>query len=1052
MNVKAMSSAAGATGGYVTEANKADDHADDAMIAFMLDASLADQLLTLARHAGIPEEGLQTADQMHLTLAYLGKVADAPGSDEENVTAELEKFASGWGSIKGAINGVGRFIDNPDKDCIYLNFDSPELPRFRQALVAFLKGIDVDPAENHGYTPHITLAYIGKDDPMPTITLQSIEVAFDALTLMWGNQPYEVSLNSADNAQDGEEEPLPEEATEEILDDADDLPDGEALKRKKPHDEMLTNVTDQMNDPAYNAGEMSDDQHFAYPEESKLPMPDAQHVLLAAAALGPKPPHGHKVDIPHDKVDEVKGRIRARGTALGLGKEEMAKVNAYLSGNMPASVSEKDAGTWASVYSQALDETGDEIKATLAAQGAINRQAMIGRKSVNGLPTSVAGWAMLFSDPDDLDLQGTFFNDATRTLVEYYPNAPLWMEHGKDPVYGGVPIGWRTFVQVFPHGIWMEHELDTEHPLYARTAQDVLDGKFAYSSDSLAHYAVEGYDPDSGYLSEWPLAGCSLTRSPAEPGLGPVLAKDFEMALKSVALRREAASTTDGASPQTEDKEEKQMLPPNPVGEETANPATAEAVPTSPLDALASMYGCSADPAAVRSAMDSHIQQMQTEGKAAPELCKALGLPEDSPAEAVAGHLNNLYSAAMSTKDDMPTDADAAPEPEPTMSVPAGPNYGALRSFMDSSAAAKSASRPLPRLTGAMAAKGINIGKSLPVPGVAELVVDMIRMRNGMGPKHAFNSAKAMNSATGPTGGYVLRQEISEDILDPLRSEPVVIKLGAQQEDMQGMQVKQVPAMQSAPSGNWIGENVAVTQTQPSYRMISLVPHGYQVTVPIPVNVEANMTPKAEKQLRQQIILTQTLAIDYAAMLGNGGGGMPVGILYSPGVRQMLLAANGRVPTFTDIVNANGLLDDSNVPQEGAKRGMAFHSKIERAFTGQTDSLGRPLLRESWAQGPEKDIAGFPYQVSTQIPTNVVQGTSSVTSFVFFSDWRYLIVGLSDMVELRLDQTFMQNLQVGLLAYIYADIKVAYPEAFIAMTGAKGADIAGVSVTTNATT
>lgn len=1077
---KAMSSASGPTGGYVMSA-ASEKGADGTMIAFMLDRSTANHLLTLARGAGIEDSCLLSPEDMHITLALLPNLP-FPALSPDGVAEVVRSFARGWQGIAGDINGIGRFQNTDEHDVIYASFDSPLLPAFRQALLYALLGNGIDPLQDHGFTAHATLAYVDKNFPTPTIPLRPFTVSFDALTLASG------ALR--------ENFPMGPEPT--AMPDFDD-----ALKRgvKIPESEAATASYGDDPDNTEDAATMGENSHFAYPEGPGLPMPDAQHVVLAAAALGPKPPHGRRAKIPADKLGEVKARVRARAKELGLGDDEMAKVNAYLSGHMPSDVSEKDAEAWTRTFGRVYALTQDDTKAALAAQGAINRCAMMGRKALgDDLPTSVAGWMMLFSDPDELDLQGTYFDSMTRTLTDYYPKAPLWMEHGKDPAYGADPIGFRTLVQVYPVGIWGEHALHLDHPLYERTARAAADGAFSYSSDSLAHYAQAGYDPDDGHLGEWPLAGCSLTRTPAEPGLGPVQAKSLELALKSAVSQREAAST--GGSdvngmkgtlmddveevktfPTEEDKppETKTDVPVDavpvdakaavsedekpedkvPEDEKSAasdedvsdaktadDPALAEAdmsAPGNTLEALASMYGCAPDSVSVRKAMDDHFAKMRVSGSAHPVLAKALGLAEDAPPIDVEKSLDELYSAATAPKADLPV------EPEPLATpTKAEPDYSVLHRHLHSGdRAAKSKG---PYMTGEFAQKGVNANFGAPVPGVMEVVYDMMRVKNGMSPK--FGS-KAMTSATGPTGGYILRQEIVPNVLDPLRAQAVCFRLGATREDMQGLQVKMIPAMQSAPSGNWIGENTAVTTTQPAYRMIAMVPHGYQVTVPIPLNVEANMTPEAEGQIREQMVLTGQLALDLAALTGPGSadttnsGAQPIGILNTPGVRQMLLATNGRQPTFEDIVNANRLLDQKNVPMAGAKRGLAFHSDVEASFIGQTDSLGRPLLRDSWADAPMPRIANFPYLTENQISTTVTVGSTSNNSYAFFGDWRYMHIGLSDVVELRLDQTFMQNLQVGLLVYFYADVKIVYPDAFIAMTGVQGINITGVTVTTN---
>jgi len=1125
MTAKAMSSATGAAGGYVLRSTigipaKDADHQDGIMIAFKIPPVIAQHLIALAKGAGLPEDCLMPVDEMHVTLAYLGSTDD-PGwmPDEEALESELTKFAQGWPALSGTLNGIGRFMDAPDKDCIYLNFDCPDLPRFRQALVAFLKGADADPLETHGYTPHMTLAYIDKEMPTPTIPLQPVPVTFDSLWESYGEAgDYTIPLSGGKGKKsltvkivksktDGKYRVLdmtsgvrsPEEgyATREeaIAHAHGEVP---VATKSEPDEEVIEEISDapaetetavdevageKAHHPrgsedfnAYFYGEAPEEEAagkdanpdtYGYvpdkdtPSSWKLPMPDARHVLLAAAAMGPNPPHGNRADIPDADKPTVRSRIRARAAELGLSKEDKAKVAAYLSGKMPSDLSEKDFSLWAKVYDQVMQETGDDVKATLAAQGACNRASMIGSKAVDGLPTSVEGWMMLFTDPENLDLQDTFFDDMTKTFADYYPNAPLWMEHGKNPDYGGDPIGQRTLVKVYPRGIWGEHALHTDHPLYVRTAKDAANGVFAYSSDSLSHYAQQGYDPADGHLGLWPLAGCSLTRTPAEPGLGPVLAaKSLELALKSVMQEREATDTLEEATKaeiregkmdkedEKEDQEE-QKEDAAKDGLEEVNDANddfdADEQPESTLHALAQMYGCEPEPTAVRGAMDNHIAAINTEGKAHPDLIKALGMPEDSKAEDVTSHLNNLYSAAMSSeKDDVPT---------ATMSDPAPYNYSVLSRHLSSGGGSKSVG---PYMTGSIAQKGINQNTGITKTPLAGVYADLKRIARMERPRFVIGAEKAMSSASGPNGGYILHQEISPVVLDPLRAKVVCYQLGAEHIDMQGTNVLTVPIMNSAPDAQWVGENQAVSDSQPGYRTVTLYPHGVSSLVKVPFNVEANMTPQAESQLRNQMAKSIALKIDKAALLGTGGalvsgGGMEiVGILNTPSAQTYDMGGNGRIPQFTDIGQAFGLLDDANVPyDDGSRRGIALHSQISRAFTLATDTLGNPLLRPAWRAAAEREIMAMPYAISNQIPTNVVEGTSTNSSYVFGGDWQYMYIGLSDQVEVRLDQTFAGNLQAGLLIYVYADVKIVYPQAFFVMKGVLPVSISGVTTGTN---
>lgn len=170
-----------------------------------------------------------------------------------------------------------------------------------------------------------------------------------------------------------------------------------------------------------------------------------------------------------------------------------------------------------------LNETGDPLKAKLAAYGALKRRRFgLAVKSAQA-EVQVMGWGLWFSDTLYRDRQNTHFPPKTNLMLEFYPNAPLWYEHGMNAVYGTDPIGKRVHTEVYDHGVWVVHELFQDHPQYARTIKEIEDGVLALSSDSISHYVQRGYEPVQHSLNVWPLAGWSLTRNEAEPALGGVI-------------------------------------------------------------------------------------------------------------------------------------------------------------------------------------------------------------------------------------------------------------------------------------------------------------------------------------------------------------------------------------------------------------------------------------------------------------------------------------------------------------------------------------------------
>jgi cation transport regulator ChaB len=193
---------------------------------------------------------------------------------------------------------------------------------------------------------------------------------------------------------------------------------------------------------------------------------------------------------------------------------------------------------WMAVFNAVYAQTQDEEKAILAAWGAVRKgRALAGRsvalQEADGL-VIVRGWGVLFTDAAHTDYYGTHFSTLSHLLAEYYQDAPLWYEHGLDADYGVLPIGKRHQVEIYGFGVWAEHTLFPDHRLYERTVREIEEGQLAYSSDSIAHYVEQGLNLANGELRMWPLAGWSLTRQPAEEGLGPVTLAGMEATIREV--------------------------------------------------------------------------------------------------------------------------------------------------------------------------------------------------------------------------------------------------------------------------------------------------------------------------------------------------------------------------------------------------------------------------------------------------------------------------------------------------------------------------------------
>ncbi|MGH7274635.1 MAG: 2'-5' RNA ligase family protein, partial [Nitrospiria bacterium] len=156
------------------------------MVAFMLPPQYTKQLAIFLEV--LPEScQIVPANELHLTLAYLGNAVDLEGQ-RKAIKETLTVLAEETLELIGRIGGFGRFLTNEadGTNAIYASFDAPELPAFRQKLVERLAGAGLDVANNHGFTPHITLCYLPADATTPDLIVPPLEMTLPNLTLGWG--------------------------------------------------------------------------------------------------------------------------------------------------------------------------------------------------------------------------------------------------------------------------------------------------------------------------------------------------------------------------------------------------------------------------------------------------------------------------------------------------------------------------------------------------------------------------------------------------------------------------------------------------------------------------------------------------------------------------------------------------------------------------------------------------------------------------------------------------------------------------------------------------
>ncbi len=149
-----------------------------------------------AQIAAIP--GVQMPpEQLHVTLAYIASADMLSDAQIAQIIVETECLAKEGEPIIGSVNGMGRFNasqSSDGKDVIFAVVDLPGLDEIRAKLVQELDECECEVSDDHGFTPHIALAYVPTGASSPVDMVPTIPIRFDSLTVAVGGKRVDFPL------------------------------------------------------------------------------------------------------------------------------------------------------------------------------------------------------------------------------------------------------------------------------------------------------------------------------------------------------------------------------------------------------------------------------------------------------------------------------------------------------------------------------------------------------------------------------------------------------------------------------------------------------------------------------------------------------------------------------------------------------------------------------------------------------------------------------------------------------------------------------------------
>ena len=280
---------------------------------------------------------------------------------------------------------------------------------------------------------------------------------------------------------------------------------------------------------------------------------------------------------------------------------------------------------------------------------------------------------------------------------------------------------------------------------------------------------------------------------------------------------------------------------------------------------------------------------------------------------------------------------------------------------------------------------------------------------------------RALSEASDAAGGYTTPDVLSAELIDAARAASVVMQAGARTIPLTS-DSNTIARVLTDATPAWRLEAGAVANSDPTFGPVTLTPRSLAVSVDISAELMADSL-NLSTALPQMLAAAMAVELDRVALIGSGTAPEPRGIANTVGIGTF--AQDSLIANFANLSKARtGILTQNRGPVSA----YVMHPRDEGSFTDLVDSNGNPLVMPG-------QIAAIPMFTTTSLPID--GGTGTDESTIIAGNFEHLLIGIRSNVQVELLKTtkYATNLQYTLVCNMRADIAVADPKAFYAITG-----------------
>lgn len=298
--------------------------------------------------------------------------------------------------------------------------------------------------------------------------------------------------------------------------------------------------------------------------------------------------------------------------------------------------------------------------------------------------------------------------------------------------------------------------------------------------------------------------------------------------------------------------------------------------------------------------------------------------------------------------------------------------------------------------------------------------------------------AKALAAGSAGSGGFIVPDQYSNDVIEFLRPASVVRAMGARTLTMPGGNL-QIPKIASGTSASYVGENTNATPTEPTFGQVQLTARKLVALCPSSNDLIRYSSPQADTLVRDDLVSGIATAEDAAFIRNAGTGNAPKGLRYWAANTTAMNATVNIANITLDLAKLETYLLNANVRM--TQPGWILPPRIATYLSSLRDSsTGAYAFPEMMLN---KTLRGLPYKTTTAIPVNLGGGTESE---VYLADFADVIIGdaLNAIVDVSSEAAYHDGTavvaafskdQTVVRVILANDLAVRHAEAVAVLTG-----------------